>query len=277
MTGSGPGPGAQEGEGRGRDSAAHRDVGLAVQGLAGAAVPGRSPPGPLARALRGAVRRGGGQQRVYRLPEATTFDHWAARTPADFVIAVKASRYLTHVKRLADPAEPVARLMERAAILGPKLGPVLVQVPETLHADPVLLDEVPSAFGSGVKVAFEPRDRSWETDRVRSVLEGHGAALCLPTGRGSPRRTGAPRAGATSASTRGRPAPHPATGGPPWRPGPSGWRPCGTRPTRSSPSSTTTGAGAPRYARRFALAAAGLGSVRPVSRAPARPPVAGDR
>ncbi len=120
----------------------------------------------------------------YRLPEATTFEDWAARTPGDFVIAVKASRYLTHVKRLADPTEPVGRLMARAASLGPKLGPVLVQVPQTLHADPVLLDEALSAFGAGVKVAFEPRDRSWETDRVRSVLEGHGAALCLADGPG---------------------------------------------------------------------------------------------
>ncbi|HEV3363479.1 MAG TPA: DUF72 domain-containing protein, partial [Acidimicrobiia bacterium] len=63
----------------------------------------------------------------YRLPEASTFEAWARRTPADFVVAVKVSRYLSHIKRLADPAEPVARFVERARCLGDKLGPVLVQ------------------------------------------------------------------------------------------------------------------------------------------------------
>jgi len=125
----------------------------------------------------------------YRLPEATTFAGWAARTPGDFVVAVKASRYLTHVKRLRDPAEPVARLMERAAHLGPKLGPVLLQVPETLHADPGLLDEALAAFPSGTRVAFEPRHRSWETDQIREVLERRRAAFCLADapGRRTPR------------------------------------------------------------------------------------------
>lgn len=65
----------------------------------------------------------------YRLPEATTFADWRDRTPTDFVMAVKASRYLTHVKRLRDPGEPVRRLMTRAAHLGPRLGPVLLQLP----------------------------------------------------------------------------------------------------------------------------------------------------
>ncbi len=115
----------------------------------------------------------------YRLPEGATFASWASRTPDDFIVALKASRYLTHVKRLKDPAEPVGRLMERATHLGPKLGPVLVQVPETLRADPGLLDEALAAFPRGVRVAFEPRHRSWETPAVRRVLEHRGAALCL--------------------------------------------------------------------------------------------------
>jgi uncharacterized protein YecE (DUF72 family) len=63
----------------------------------------------------------------YRLPEAGTFAAWAERTPPGFVMAVKASRYLTHIKRLRDPEEPVGRLMERARHLGAKLGPVLLQ------------------------------------------------------------------------------------------------------------------------------------------------------
>src|SRR3954470_22476493 len=67
----------------------------------------------------------------YRLPERATFEAWRGRTPDDFVVRVKASRYLTHVRRLRDPQEPVARLMDRAEGLGGKLGPVLLQLPPT--------------------------------------------------------------------------------------------------------------------------------------------------
>ena len=72
----------------------------------------------------------------YRLPPRETFESWRDRTPDDFVMAVKASRYLTHVRRLRDPAEPAARLLAAAAGLGAKLGPVLLQLPPTLQADP---------------------------------------------------------------------------------------------------------------------------------------------
>ncbi len=58
----------------------------------------------------------------YRLPLRETFEGWRERTPDDFVMAVKASRYLTHVRKLRDPAEPVARLLGAAAGLGPKIG-----------------------------------------------------------------------------------------------------------------------------------------------------------
>src|SRR6266568_4870495 len=71
----------------------------------------------------------------YRLPEANTFAAWSDRTPPDFVMAVKASRFLTHVKRLRDPSEPVARFLGHAAYLGGKLGPVLLQLPPSLRAD----------------------------------------------------------------------------------------------------------------------------------------------
>src|SRR5690349_8652101 len=83
----------------------------------------------------------------YRLPEAATFTGWAARTPADFIFAVKASRYLTHIRRLREPAEPVQRLMDRAGRLGAKLGPVLLQLPPTLQADAGLLRDTLQEFG----------------------------------------------------------------------------------------------------------------------------------
>ncbi|MCQ6556627.1 DUF72 domain-containing protein [Streptomyces sp. C10-9-1] len=114
----------------------------------------------------------------YRLPEAATFAGWRESTPPGFVMAVKASRYLTHVRRLRDPGEPVARLMERARGLGGRLGPVLLQLPPTLRGDAAALDAVLGCFPGGVRVAVEPRHPSWWTAEVRGVLAAHGAALC---------------------------------------------------------------------------------------------------
>jgi len=126
----------------------------------------------------------------YRLPARETFADWRSRTPAGFVMAVKASRYLTHIRRLKDPAEPVARLMAAAAGLGDRLGPVLVQLPPNLTVEPGRLDECLAAFEVAapgpVKVAVEPRHASWWTDEIKQVLTAHGAALCLSDRRGRP-------------------------------------------------------------------------------------------
>jgi uncharacterized protein YecE (DUF72 family) len=126
----------------------------------------------------------------YRLPSRDTFESWAGQTPGDFVMTVKASRYLTHIRRLRDPAEPVARLLAAAAGLGPKLGPVLLQLPPTLKADPGLLDACLKEFratgGPGLRVVVEPRHDSWWTDETRQLLAAHDAALCWADRRGRP-------------------------------------------------------------------------------------------
>ncbi|MFC4120120.1 DUF72 domain-containing protein [Nonomuraea zeae] len=122
----------------------------------------------------------------YRLPPPETFAAWRERTPAGFVMAVKASRFLTHIKRLADPEEPVARLMGAASALKEKLGPILLQLPPTLRADPGRLDRCLSCFPAGVRVAVEPRHVSWWTDEVREILRAHAAALCWADRRGRP-------------------------------------------------------------------------------------------
>jgi uncharacterized protein YecE (DUF72 family) len=115
----------------------------------------------------------------YRLPERETFETWADRTPPDFVMAVKMSRYLTHIRRLSDPEEPVKRLLSRAKGLGGKLGPVLLQLPPTLRADTGLLRAALESFPRDCAVAVEPRHESWWTQGVRGLLESAGAALCL--------------------------------------------------------------------------------------------------
>jgi uncharacterized protein YecE (DUF72 family) len=117
----------------------------------------------------------------YRLPTREMFAAWAGRTPDGFVMTVKASRYLTHIRRLKDPAEPVQRLLDAATGLGDRLGPILLQLPPTWKGDPRLLDDCLAEFGRrgprGLRVAVEMRHESCWTDEIREVLTGRGAAL----------------------------------------------------------------------------------------------------
>ena len=130
----------------------------------------------------------------YRLPPQETFESWRERTPDDFVMTVKASRFLTHIRRLRGPAEPVTRLLRAAAGLGPKLGPVLLQLPPTLKADPDALDAclhefqaAAAALGEqGLRIAVEPRHESWWTEEIRQILTAHDATLCWADRRGRP-------------------------------------------------------------------------------------------
>jgi uncharacterized protein YecE (DUF72 family) len=115
----------------------------------------------------------------YRLPERVSFERWREQTPDDFVMAVKMSRFLTHLRRLREPEGPVRLFLERASGLGSKLGPVLLQLPPQLEVEPERLADALDRFPRDVRVAVEPRHESWFDDRVRSLLEARGAALCL--------------------------------------------------------------------------------------------------
>jgi uncharacterized protein YecE (DUF72 family) len=115
----------------------------------------------------------------YRLPTSDTVQRWADVLPGGFVLAMKVSRFLTHVKRLREPAEPVERLM---GVLGPLrerglLGPLLVQLPPDLPAELDRLDQTLAEFPGGVRVAVEPRHQSWFTGDLRALLTERGAAL----------------------------------------------------------------------------------------------------
>jgi len=118
----------------------------------------------------------------YQLPERSVFERWRAQTPEGFLFAVKGSRYLTHMKKLKDPEEPLQRLMERAGGLEEKLGPILFQFPHTWHANVDRLRGFLDALGpfAPQRFAFEFRDRTWLTPKVHALLEAAGAALCLP-------------------------------------------------------------------------------------------------
>ena len=115
----------------------------------------------------------------YRLPEAPTFAAWARRAPPGFVYAVKASRYLTHMKKLRDPREPIARFFTRARRLGATFGPVLYQLPPRWPVNVERLGEFVRRLPRTRQHAIEFRDPSWYCDAVFAILERHRVALCL--------------------------------------------------------------------------------------------------
>ena len=115
----------------------------------------------------------------YNLPAASVFETWHARAPKDFVFGLKMSRYLTHIKRLKEPREPVERFFKTAAGLRDKAGPVLLQLPPNMELDLERLDLALRAMPRGFRVAVEFRDDSWYVEDVRRLLARHKSALCL--------------------------------------------------------------------------------------------------
>jgi uncharacterized protein YecE (DUF72 family) len=123
----------------------------------------------------------------YMLPKPETFARWAEQTPQGFLFAVKASRYLTHMKRLRDPEPAVEKLLHAARPLGAKLGPLLLQLPPQFSVDPPRLAAALEAFraiGRSIKLvprlAVEFRHRSWlDSSETLAVLRRHRSALVL--------------------------------------------------------------------------------------------------
>ena len=115
----------------------------------------------------------------YRLPNAARFESWNAQTPHDFLFTVKASRYLTHYRRLREPEEPVERLLAAASALGEKLGPILVQLPPNFEVDVPALEAVFDAFNGRVRLVCEFRHASWHCDAVYELMAARNASLCL--------------------------------------------------------------------------------------------------
>ena len=129
----------------------------------------------------------------YRLPERSTFAAWARRAPAPFEFAVKASRFLTHMKKLKDPEEPLHRLFDRMRGLGTHLGPVLYQLPPGFKVDIDRLRAFLTMLPPGVRHVLEFRDPTWYSPDVRELLERVNVALCLHDMPGS--ATGCTRVG----------------------------------------------------------------------------------
>jgi uncharacterized protein YecE (DUF72 family) len=115
----------------------------------------------------------------YRLPEPSSFQDWRRRAPRGFEYAVKASRFLTHMKKLKDPEEPIARFFDRARHLGRTFGPVLFQLPPRWPVNLGRLAAFLDALPPRRRYAIEFREPSWYAGEVLKLLESHRVALCL--------------------------------------------------------------------------------------------------
>jgi uncharacterized protein YecE (DUF72 family) len=116
----------------------------------------------------------------YRLPNRDSVARWVEQTPADFLFAVKASRYLTHIKRLTDLGQGLERFFERIEPLvdSGKLGPILWQLPENFHRDDQRLAQALAALPPG-RHCFEFRHASWFVCEIEDMLREHAVALVI--------------------------------------------------------------------------------------------------
>ncbi len=121
----------------------------------------------------------------YRWPEPQTFAKWREQAPRRFVYAVKAARFLTHMKKLKDPDEPVFRTFEHAKHLGPHLGPVLYQLPPRWPVNVERFEEFLRTLPKGRLHTVEFREPSWYADAIFELLRKYKVALCLHDMQGS--------------------------------------------------------------------------------------------
>ncbi|MCE5195161.1 MAG: DUF72 domain-containing protein [Nitrospiraceae bacterium] len=116
----------------------------------------------------------------HKLPEKETFSRWHSETPGNFSVSLKGSRFITHVKKLKSPLEPLDVFFSRVTALKDKLGVVLWQFPPDFKADTNKLAIFIQALGEyKVKNAVEFRDKSWLTKKIFSLLEKNNVALCI--------------------------------------------------------------------------------------------------
>lgn len=122
----------------------------------------------------------------YRLPAAAVFAAWRRAVPASFVFAVKASRFITHIKRLRAARRPVRLLLTRARPLAGTLGPILYQLPPTIRYDDERLRQFLEGLPVGRRYAMEFRHESWHAPDVYAMLRARRVAYCISDSRDRP-------------------------------------------------------------------------------------------
>ena len=115
----------------------------------------------------------------YRMPNAKTIAGWVAATPERFIFVLKAPKRITHDARLKNVDEPLRFFVDTALTLGPKLGPLLFQLPPNFKKDSGRLTDLLVQLPPGLRCAFEFRHDSWFSDDVYDLLRSRNAALCI--------------------------------------------------------------------------------------------------
>jgi uncharacterized protein YecE (DUF72 family) len=115
----------------------------------------------------------------YHLPKEQTIQRWHEIAPKGFLYAVKANRYITHIKKLKDTSEPLERFFERVNLLKGRLGPVLYQLPPGLHKDLDLLGHFIKLLPKRKTAVFEFRHKSWYENDTFELLRKLGVAFCI--------------------------------------------------------------------------------------------------
>lgn len=115
----------------------------------------------------------------YHLTRKETFNNWALQTPDNFVFVVKASRYITHIKKLVDCSEPFKKLLDSALGLGNKLGLFLFQLPPNLKKNIIKLEDFFKIILKNYRYVFEFRNESWFCDEVYNLLNEFGAGIVI--------------------------------------------------------------------------------------------------
>jgi uncharacterized protein YecE (DUF72 family) len=121
----------------------------------------------------------------YQLPKLHTFTNWRKTVPADFRFAVKASRFITHMKKLKAPRTSSQKLFTRIERLRGTLGPILFQLPPHWRCDEDRLARYLDSLSATHQYAFEFRDSSWLTESVYALLKQHNVAFCIHDFRGT--------------------------------------------------------------------------------------------
>lgn len=115
----------------------------------------------------------------YRLPGKKTFQKWENEVPDNFIYVVKASRYITHMKKLHDPQQSTALFLEHVSILGKKLGAILFQLPPFMKANLSLLNAFLEQLPSAYRYVFEFRNADWYQKEVYQLLKKYNCAFCI--------------------------------------------------------------------------------------------------
>ena len=115
----------------------------------------------------------------YRLPASATFESWKKKVPDDFIFAVKASRYITHIKKLKDTKESVNNFFERVDKLEEKLGVVLFQLPPSLKYNYERIEEFLKILPKGYRMTFEFRNHSWYNEELYDLLAKYNHSFCI--------------------------------------------------------------------------------------------------